>query len=194
MNAKLLLLLAALILPAAAPAHAQTRQPDGVLLGGSFVLEDQNGRIVTDQTFAETFMLLYFGYTFCPDVCPPSLQAISEVMDALGDEAAAVQPLFVTVDPARDTPARMKEYLEYFHPSILGLTGPAAMVEAMARKYRIKAEKRTDNPNDLSYLMDHTSSMILMGPGGIFVERFGYGLPAEDIAERVRGHIAAARR
>lgn len=193
MTAKELLLCAALVL-ASAPAASQMPNADGVLLGGAFALTDQHGRVVTDQTFADRFMLLYFGYTFCPDVCPPSLQTMSEVMEALGPESERVQPLFVTVDPARDTPAHIREYLEHFYPAIIGLTGPAPMVAAMAKKYRIKAEKHATNPNDLSYLMDHTSSLILMGPGGGFVDRFGYGMPAEDITDRVRSHLAAARR
>ncbi len=186
------LLLGAALVLASVPAMAQMENPDGVLLGGSFALSDQNGRTVTDQTFTGRFMLLYFGYTFCPDVCPPSLQAMSEVMDALGEDGARIQPLFVTVDPARDTPEQMRDYLQHFHPAILGLTGSPPMVAAMAKKYRIKSEKRSANPNDLSYLMEHTSSLILMGPGGGFVERFGYGLPAEDIVGRIRRHLAAA--
>lgn len=185
MKARILVLAALLALsPLAASAQS---------LGGAFVLQDQRGGTVTDQDFAGRFMLLYFGYTFCPDVCPPSLQSMTEVMDLLGEDGANVQPLFVTIDPARDTPQRMAEYLEHFHPRIVGLSGPAPMVAAMAKKYRIKAEKRPSNPNDLDYLMDHTSSMILMGPDGVFADRFGYGMEPAQIAERIRKALAAAK-
>ncbi|HYG91265.1 MAG TPA: SCO family protein [Azospirillum sp.] len=173
-----LLLLLLITLPAAAQ--------DGSTIGGAFSLVDQHGRTVTDREFADRHTLLFFGYTFCPDVCPPSLQIMSEVMERLGSDAERVQPLFVTVDPERDTPERMKEYLENFDPRILGLSGTPSMIEAMAKAYRIKAYRRSLNPNDLSYLMDHTTSMILVGPGGVLLDRFGYGLRADVIAERIR--------
>jgi len=171
-----------LVLLIAWPALAQDRGT----IGGAFSLVDQNGRTVTDRDFAARHTLLFFGYTFCPDVCPPSLQTMSEVLERLGTDAERVQPLFVTVDPERDTPERMKEYLEHFDPRILGLGGPPAMIEAMAKAYRVKAVRRSLNPNDLAYLMDHTTSMMLVGPGGAFLDRFGYGLRAETIAERIR--------
>jgi len=176
-----------LVLLTAGPAAAQDRGT----IGGPFALIDQHGRTVTDRDFGGRLRLLFFGYTFCPDVCPPSLQTMSVVMERLGADAALVQPLFVTVDPERDTPERMKEYLEHFDPRILGLGGPPAMVEAMAKAYRVKARRRSLNPNDLSYLMDHTTSMMLVAPDGAFLERFGYGLSAEAIAARIRALLRA---
>lgn len=188
----LLLACALPLVPAAVPlpATAQVPQADGVLLGGPFALTDQYGRVVTDERLARQYTLLYFGYISCPDVCPTSLQTMSVVMDLLGGDADRVQPLFVTIDPERDTRALMKEYLANFHPRILGLTGPSSMVAAMARAYRIKAERYPQTADGSDYLMDHTSSLILMGPGGIFVERFGHGLAAEEIARRMRAALA----
>lgn len=193
MKSFMLLAVCLLALAAAPLATAQERpalveQPNGVLIGGSFMMVDQNGNTVSDAEFRGRPMLIYFGYTFCPDVCPPAMQSMSETLELLGDDAEKIQAVFVSVDPERDDPARLREYLTHFDPRITGLTGPRPMVEAMLDKYRVKAEK-TSTWDD-SYLMDHTSSMVLMGPQGEYVDRFGYGLPSEEIADRIRDYLS----
>jgi len=191
---RLLALACGVVVACAAPlAAAQDQRPalveqaNGVLLGGSFMMVDHNGNTVSNEDFRGRYMLIYFGYTFCPDVCPPALQSMTEAMEMLGDAADAVQPVFVSVDPDRDDPARLREYLSNFDPRIVGLTGPKKMVAAMLDKYRVKADK-TETWDD-SYLMDHTSSIVLMGPHGEYVERFGFGLPSEEMAARIRSHL-----
>src|SRR5580704_7098778 len=138
-------------------------------VGGSFTLEDGNGKQVTDRDFRGKYMLVYFGYTFCPDVCPTTLNEVSEALDHLGAKADKLQPIFITVDPKRDTPAVVKQYAAAFTPKLLGLTGTADEIAKVANEYRVYyAEHRTGpGPND--YTMDHSSVLYLMGPDGQFI-------------------------
>jgi protein SCO1 len=138
-------------------------------IGGPFTLRDGNGQTVTDKDFRGKYMLVYFGYTFCPDVCPTTLNAVADAMDKLGPAASSVQPLFITVDPKRDTPAVVKQYAAAFGPTIEGLTGTPEEIAEVAKEYRVYyAEHRTGTgPND--YSMDHSSVLYLMGPNGDFV-------------------------
>jgi len=139
------------------------------LVGGPFVLQDGNGKQVTDRDFRGKYMLVYFGYTFCPDVCPTTLNEVSEALDHLGAKADRLQPIFITVDPKRDTPAVVKQYVAAFTPKLLGLTGTADEIAKVANEYRVYyAEHRTGpGPND--YTMDHSSVLYLMGPDGRFI-------------------------
>lgn len=141
----------------------------GPEIGGPFTLVNGDGNRVTDQQFRGKFMLVYFGYTFCPDVCPTTLSAVGDAMDKLGTKASEVQPLFITVDPRRDTPAVVKQYATAFSPRLIGLTGTADEIAKVAKEYRVYyAEHRTGpGPND--YSMDHSSVLYLMGPNGQFV-------------------------
>jgi len=157
-------------------------------IGGPFTLTDQNGKQVTDMDFRGKYMLIYFGYTFCPDVCPTSLTDISSALDLLGDGAGKIVPVFISVDPARDTPPHLKEYATYFHPRLVALTGTPAQVAAVAKAYRVyfaKAKQEgSDDPDD--YLMDHSSVTYLMGPDGVFKAHFSHGTDPETMATRIR--------
>lgn len=139
------------------------------LVGGPFTLVDGNGRQVTDRTFRGKFVLVYFGYTFCPDVCPTTLNEVADALDQLGPKADRLQPLFITVDPKRDTPSVIKQYTAAFTSRLLGLTGTPEQIATVAREYRVYyAEHRTGpGPND--YTMDHSSLLYLMGPDGKFL-------------------------
>jgi protein SCO1 len=139
------------------------------LVGGPFVLEDGNGKPVTDRDFRGKYMLVYFGYTFCPDVCPTTLNEVTDALDRLGPKAARLQPIFITIDPKRDTPAVVKQYTAAFTPHLLGLTGTPEQIADVAKSYRVYyAENRTGpGPND--YSMDHSSILYLMGPDGKFI-------------------------
>lgn len=139
------------------------------LVGGPFALVDGNGKQVTDRDFRGKYMLVYFGYTFCPDVCPTTLNEVADALDHLGTKANRLQPIFITVDPKRDTPAVMKQYTAAFTPRLLGLTGTPEQIAKVAREYRVYyAEHRTGpGPND--YTMDHSSILYLMGPDGKFI-------------------------
>jgi protein SCO1/2 len=141
----------------------------GAGIGGPFTLTDQNGRTVSDKDFAGRYRIVYFGYTHCPDVCPTDLATIGQALKLFEKQdparAAKVQPLFVTVDPARDTPAALKEYLRAFHPRLIGLTGSAAQVADAEKKFVVYAAKGDVQPGG-GYAMDHSRQIVLQGPKG----------------------------
>jgi protein SCO1/2 len=157
-----------------------------ISIGGPFTLEDGNGKPVTDRDFRGKYMLVYFGYTFCPDVCPTTLNAVADAMDKLGPAATRIQPLFVTVDPKRDTPEVVKQYAAAFGPSIIGLTGSAEQIAQVAKEYRVYyAEHRTGpGPND--YSMDHSSVLYLMSPDGAFIAPVRADQSGDEIAANLK--------
>jgi protein SCO1/2 len=161
--------------PASVPAAAP--------LGGPFELVDQDGRTVTDATYRGKWLIVFFGYTHCPDVCPTALNTVALAMDQAGARRDRVQPIFITVDPARDTPAILKEYVDLFGAGIVGLTGTPAQVAHAARSYRIYY-RRHDLP-DGDYAMAHSTFIYLMDPQGQFVAHFNHETPPEHIAARL---------
>jgi protein SCO1/2 len=135
-------------------------------------------------------MLVYFGYTFCPDVCPLGLQTVAEAMDALPEAVREqVVPVFMTVDPARDTPEVMRSYVGAFHPKLVGLTGSEAEVAAALRAYRVYARKH--EPKDGAYLVDHSTFTYLMDRDGRYLAHFGHGATAEAMAKRIAELVPA---
>lgn len=170
-------------------------QPEAVTppsrIGGKFMLRDHHGRLFTDQDMHGKLHLIYFGYTFCPDVCPTSLITLSSALNQLGEQAEAIQPYFITVDPARDTAEALKTYVSYFHPSMIGLTGTQAMTDRVAKLYRVKYERVIDPTRAPDqYIIDHSSGLYLMAPDGTFITKFAHGLPAPDLASRLREYIS----
>ena len=141
----------------------------GPVVGGPFALVDGDGHTVTDRDFRGKYMLVYFGYTYCPDVCPTTLNAVADALDRLGKKADQVQPLFITIDPRRDTPAVVKQYTAAFTPRLLGLTGSAAQIAAVAKEYRVYYAEHRTGPGPDDYSMDHSSILYLMGPNGRFI-------------------------
>jgi cytochrome oxidase Cu insertion factor (SCO1/SenC/PrrC family) len=152
-------------------------------IGGPFTLVDQNGATRQPEDFRGKLMLIYFGYTYCPDVCPTELQTMSAALEQLGGKAAAVQPIFITVDPERDTPEQMKSYAENFDSRLIALTGSAAQVAEAAKSYRVFYEKAKQP--DGSYAMDHSSIVYLMGRDGKYRAHFGPGTSAASMAEAI---------
>ncbi|MFD2205093.1 SCO family protein [Kiloniella antarctica] len=155
------------------------------LIGGPFNLVDHTGKAVSEKDFQGKYMLIYFGYTYCPDVCPTSLTLLSEAMDIIEakDPALAklVTPVFITVDPERDTVSAMNDYVENFYPTMIGLTGTTEQVSAAAKSYRVfyqKAEVEDSN----EYLMDHSSITYLMGPDSNYVKHYGHGTGPDVMA------------
>ncbi len=153
--------------------------------GGPFSLIDHNGTRRTDRDFRGRYMLIYFGYATCPDICPTGLQTLSTALDLLGARADAVQPLFITVDPARDRPEVLKDYVSHFHPRLIGLTGEESEIRAVAKAYRIHRRKvvLADSAGPDDYLVDHGSITHLMGPDGKHVTLFPHGADAQRMAE-----------
>jgi protein SCO1/2 len=162
-------------------------QSAGVQIGGPFTLTDHTGKRVSEKDFAGKYMLMYFGYTYCPDVCPTSLSVMAEALDQLSpEELAKVVPVFVTVDPERDTPEVMASYVPHFHSSMIGLTGSMDEVKAAARAYKaFYAKVNADDP-DGNYTMDHSSITYLMGPDGLYVTHFNHGTEADKMAARLK--------
>lgn len=152
------------------------------LVGGPFSLEDGNGRQVTDSTFRGKYMLVYFGYTFCPDVCPTTLNEVAEALDKLGATADRLQPIFITVDPKRDTPAVVKQYAAAFTPRLIGLTGTNEQVAKVAQEYRVYYAEHRTGPGPSDYTMDHSSVLYLMGPDGRFIAPIRADADAAHIA------------
>jgi protein SCO1/2 len=145
----------------------------GPRVGGPFSLVDHDGRRVSEASYRGSALAIFFGFTHCPDVCPAALARMAELLDALGPDAARLQPLFVTVDPARDTPAVLKDHVAHFSPRIVGLSGSEAEIAAMAKAwrayYRVQGDPRT-NPG---YLVDHSAFVYVMDAQGRFVGTYG---------------------
>jgi protein SCO1/2 len=162
-----------------------------VSVGGPFALTDDHGNAVTDQTYRGRWMLVYFGYTFCPDVCPTELQTIAGALDKLGPNAKSVVPLFITVDPERDTPQALANYVKLFDDRLIGLTGTPEQISTVARAYRVYYAKVT--PKDsTTYLMDHSSFVYLVGPDGKLRALFRPGESVQELADGIRVHMATS--
>lgn len=162
------------------------------LFGGPFQLIDEEGRGVGPQDYAGKFMLVYFGYSYCPDICPTDLAVMAAALDALGDGAERIQPLLISVDPGRDTPESLREFTDAFHPKLIGLTGTEAGVTAAAKAYRVHRRKfQMEGMSGDDYLVDHSTLTYLMGPDGRFVTMFPRGTTAEKMAETLRKYIGS---
>ena len=162
-------LLIALLLGACSSSAGDAPPLEGAKIGGPFTLIDQNGRQVTDKQFDGRYRLVYFGFTYCPDVCPVDLQSIGQAMRQLEkndpEVAARVQPIFISVDPERDTPAVLKQYVSAFHPRLIGLTGTPEQIADVAKKYGIFYQKQ-ENAGASDYMVDHLRIALLFGPKG----------------------------
>ena len=155
------------------------------LVGGPFTLINQDGQTVTDKDFSGKYMLIFFGYTYCPDVCPTELQVMTQALVTMGERAASIRPLFITIDPERDTPEVMKSYVENFGGNLIGLTGSAEQIAAVAKAYRVYY-KRAGSADASDYLMDHSSIIYLMGPDGRFVKHMAYTTDAPRLAAELK--------
>lgn len=161
----------------------QTTSSGTATVGGPFTLVDQQGRTVTDETFRGRWMLVFFGFTHCPDVCPTALNDMSAVLAELGTAADKVQPIFITVDPERDTVEAMSQYVANFDPRIVALTGTPEQIAQAAKAYRVYYKKM---PQGDDYTMDHTGILYLMDPQGRFMTHFTPNTPPADMAARIR--------
>jgi cytochrome oxidase Cu insertion factor (SCO1/SenC/PrrC family) len=156
-------------------------------VGGPFQLTDQHGKRAGDKDFRGRYMLIYFGYSFCPDVCPTTLAVIAQALDRLGQRSHQVVPIFITIDPERDTPKVLDDYMKAFGPSFVGLTGSATEIKDVEKRYRVYAVKKP-LPGG-SYGMDHSSVIYLMGPDGKMVSFYDEAVSPDELAKDLRAKI-----
>ena len=168
----------------AAPAVPTGRDPLAGRFGGPFLLTSHDGRRVSDTDFRGQFMLVYFGYTRCDDLCPVDLAVIARAIELVGRPAERLQPLFVTVDPARDTEAALAAYVTAFTPRLIGLTGTEAEIAAVARAYKVRRQKvKSDLSDETAFIIDHGSLAYLMGPDGGFLTLLPHTTTPEAMAK-----------
>ncbi len=156
-------------------------------VGGPFRLTDQTGKSMGDRDFRGRYMLIYFGYSFCPDVCPTTLGVMAEALDKIGEKSRRVVPIFITIDPERDTPKVLGEYMKAFGPSFVGLTGKPDQIQDVEKKYRVYAVKRPLAGG--GYGMDHSSVIYLMGPDGKLVSYYDEAISPDDLAKELKQKV-----
>lgn len=159
------------------------------LIGGPFELVGKDGKTVTDEDFRGRYVLVFFGFTHCPDICPAELQVMATALDELGSKAGKVVPVFVTLDPERDTPEAVGAYVANFGPNFVGLTGSPEAIAKAAKAYRVTYQKFQEEGADGDYSVDHSALLYLMGPDGKFVTHFPYGTSPGKLAETLRGYL-----
>jgi cytochrome oxidase Cu insertion factor (SCO1/SenC/PrrC family) len=185
-------LLAALLAVFALSTRAAENDDAAGGINARYLLMDANGRAVSNEDFPDSFQLIAFGYTFCPDICPTTLAEMAVIMDKLGAASARLQPLFITVDPERDSAAQLRTYTAFFHPRIIGLSGSPALVRRAADNFGVRYEKVVEpGAPPEQYAVDHSAGMYLLGPDGHFIRKFAYGMPPPEIAARI-GEILAS--
>ena len=168
-------------LPGDKPSRAESPQ-----IGGPFTLTNHRGEPVTEATFAGRHMLIYFGYSFCPDICPTSLQTMAAAYDLLpADEREEVWPIFITIDPERDTVEEIADYVSLFHGDMIGLTGSVEQIDAAADAYRVYRAKAVVDEGSDEYFVDHSSFYYVMDPNGRYAVHFGHEATEEEIAQGV---------
>jgi protein SCO1/2 len=174
---------------AVVPRYLETAS-QGVAIGGPFSLIDQHGHTVSDADFRGKLMLIYFGYTFCPDVCPTTLGNVAQAYDLLSpEEQAQVVPIFITVDPERDTVDQIAQYVDAFSPALVGLTGSPDQIAPVIKEFRVYARKVESK--DGNYSVDHSSILYVMGKDGKFVAHFTGEVPPQDIAAGLKKQLAS---
>jgi cytochrome oxidase Cu insertion factor (SCO1/SenC/PrrC family) len=188
-----------LMLTPALAGETPTRSPAEVMdilmwnrepVGGPFELTDHTGKTRTERDFRGKLMLVYFGFTYCPDICPADLQAIGLAIDKLGADGDSVQPLFITVDPERDTAAHLAEYVPMFHPRLIGLTGSADAIRKAADAYKVYYAKVDPGKEDPGYYtVDHTAYIYLMDREGNYLGFFPPGTSADRMVEIIRPRL-----
>lgn len=167
-----------------------TESTGQVAIGGKFSLVDTNAKPVTEKDFRGRYNLVFFGFTNCPNVCLIAAQTMRELMELLDEqERKNLIPIFITLDPERDTPEKMKKWLSGYSTYFVGLTGTKQQVEDARARYKVYSQIRRTNPNDKDYLVDHSSYMYLMDPEGNYVAHFAHDIPLEELLKGIRKHI-----
>lgn len=160
----------------------------GMKIGGPFTLTDHNGNKVTEADFTDGYKFIYFGFTYCPAICPTELQKMNQVMEKLGTKSDKIHPMLITIDPERDTPEVLKDYVSLFHPRLVGLTGTQPQIDFVLKSFRIFAAK-VDDPNMSDYNMDHSTFLYLMAPDNELVGLYRMSDTADYIAKDIKSKI-----
>ena len=180
---------AAVLLTKGAPAPP-VETTGKALIGGHFALIDQTGKPITDRDFRGRYLLVFFGFTHCPDICPTELQVMAAALEALSpQERKEIVPVFITLDPERDTPEVMAAYVKNFGQDFVGLTGSAESISAVAKAYQIAYSKFQQDKTSGDYTIDHSSLVYLMDKNGDYITHFAYGIPAAKITEMLRRYL-----
>lgn len=187
-----IMIIAACAIAALALTQWPSRGPIGsgtALIGGPFTMLNQKGETVTEKNFEGKYTIYFFGYTFCPDVCPTELQVLTAALKELGPDATKITPVFVSIDPERDTPKIIGEYVANFDSRFVGLTGTPEQLAVMARAFHVYYKKEADPKNAQNYNMDHPSILYLMGPDGKFAKHFPYTTDAKALALELKNML-----
>ena len=181
---------AAALIVTRAPTGPEVATTGTALIGGPFTLVGRDGKTVTDRAFRGKYMLVFFGFTHCPDICPAELQVMSAALDALGPKANEIIPIFITLDPERDAPPVVTGYVMNFSPRFVGLTGSPEQIAEAAKAYRVTYSKfQEDETKPGDYSIDHSALVYLMGKDGEYLTHFAYGTPAAKMAETLRRYL-----
>lgn len=157
-------------------------------MGGAYELKDHNGKVVNSVSYKGKFQLIYFGYTYCPDICPAELYNMSRALDKIGDQQNEIQPVFITIDPERDTKELLKEYVAQFHPRLVGLWGSVEEVHRVAKKFKVYYSKVTpEDAND--YLVDHSTFIYLTDKNGKLISMYRRGISIDDLSQSLLKHL-----
>ena len=159
------------------------------LIGGPFTLVGRDGKPVTDQAFRGKYMMVFFGFTHCPDICPAELQVMAAALYELGPKANEIIPIFITLDPERDTPMVVSDYVTNFSPRFVGLTGSSEQIAAAAKAYRVAYSKFQQDKTSSDYTIDHSALVYLMGKDGEYITHFAYGTPLSQMTETLRRYL-----
>ena len=187
---QILLLLALLFIGSWQVVAAEDDALEPSSINTRYILMNHFAEVITDQEFRDKYQLISFGYTHCPDVCPNTLSVVSAALKELGEAGEVIQPLFITVDPERDTPGVLRDYVQYFHPRIIGLTGTHAVINRTASNFKVRFEKVVNEGDDpKNYWMDHTASLYLVGQDGTFITKFAYGISAQTLVEKLKPYL-----
>lgn len=171
-------------------SYVQNKGTHGMAdIGGPFSLTDQNGKVRTNNEFKGKFMLVYFGYSFCPDICPLGLHNMTVAIKLLERDREQIVPIFITIDPTRDTVDHLKVYATNFHPNFIMLTGSEADIDSAMKSFRVFASKSTEETNGTDYLMDHSTFIYLMDKEGKFLQQFPHSTEPERLATAIQKHF-----
>ena len=190
-----ILLLLALMLGSCGASAANDEPPlKGATVGGPFTLTDQDGKQVTDRDFAGRYRITYFGFTFCPDVCPTDMQVIAQGLRLFEKEdparAARVQPIFISVDPGRDGPAELKQFVSAFHPRLIGLTGTPEQIANIAKSHGVYYARQEAPKDSIGYNVDHSRVVMLFGPGGEPIAILPHDKGPQAVADELKRWVA----